>query len=147
MKFRKFRLSLTLIPLLSSLAGCEQLGLETPAQSAVRMEAEGRAIGSSCRQAGRALEDCYQINPTAPKAAIFAGWREMDAYMRENKLEEVTPLFPMKPPEPKKKKTPKPVVEPKPAPTEGSGEGAPPATPAATDAASGHDAAGEKTAH
>lgn len=60
-------------------------------------------MGSACRQGGRALEDCYQINPKASKAAIFTGWREMDAYMRENKIEEVKPQFPMKPPVPKKR--------------------------------------------
>jgi hypothetical protein len=73
------------------LAGCEQLGIETPATEAAREEAEGKAIGSACRQSGRALEDCYQINRKAPKAAIFTGWREMDAYMRENKIEEIKP--------------------------------------------------------
>ena len=84
-----------LIPLL---AGCEQLGLEDPVAEKAREEAEGKAIGSGCRQTGRALEDCYQINRRAPKAAIFAGWREMDGYMRENKIEEIKPDFPMKPP-------------------------------------------------
>lgn len=85
------------------LAGCEQLGIETPAQMEQRRVAEGKAMGGSCRQAGRALEDCYQLNPKAPKAAIFDGWREMDAYMRENKLEEIKPQFPLAPPAPKKK--------------------------------------------
>ena len=80
------------------LAGCDQLGLETPAAELAREEAEGKAIGSGCRQTGRALEDCYQINRRSPKAAIFAGWREMDGYMRENKIEEIKPDFPMKPP-------------------------------------------------
>ncbi len=96
-----------LIPaLLPLLAACDQLGLETPAQQAARADAEGKAIGSSCRHSGRALEDCYQINPKASKAAIFTGWREMDAYMRENKLEDVTPQFPMKPGANKKGKSP-----------------------------------------
>ena len=85
------------------LTACDQLGIETPLQIEQKRIAEGKAIGSSCRQAGRALEDCYQINPRAPKAAIFDGWKEMDAYMRENKLEQVTPAFPMTPPESKKK--------------------------------------------
>lgn len=85
------------------LAGCEQLGIETPAQQMVRADAEGKAIGSSCRHSGRALEDCYQLNPKASKSAIFNGWREMDTYMRENKLEAVPPQFPMNPPPPKKK--------------------------------------------
>lgn len=103
----------SLLAVLVLLAGCEQLGIETPAQQQARIDAEGRAIGSSCRHAGRALEDCYQINPKASKSAIFNGWRDMDAYMRENKLEDVAPQFPMKPPEPKKK-TP-PLVEDSPA--------------------------------
>lgn len=89
---------LALVFLTPLLAGCDQLGLETPAAELAREEAEGKAVGGACRQAGRALEDCYQINPRAPKAAIFTGWRDMDGYMRENKIEEVKPSFPMKPP-------------------------------------------------
>ena len=97
------RLSLLLASSVLLLSGCDQLGIETPAQQDAKVEAEGKAVGSACRQAGRALEDCYQINPKASKSAIFNGWREMDAYMRENKLETVPPEFPMKPPPPKKK--------------------------------------------
>ena len=52
-----------------------------------RREAEGKAIGGACRHAARALEDCYQMNRKADKAAVFAGWREMNDYMRENKIE------------------------------------------------------------
>ncbi len=70
-----------------TLAGCEQLGIESPAQIAAAQEAEGRAIGSACRHSGRALEDCYTRNKKASKAAIFSGWRDMDAYMRENNIE------------------------------------------------------------
>jgi hypothetical protein len=77
-----------LTPLLTS---CEQLGLEDPVAEKAREEAEGKAIGSACRQTGRALEDCYQANRRAPKAAIFTGWRDMDGYMRENKIEEIKP--------------------------------------------------------
>ncbi len=73
------------------LAGCEQLGIETPAKVAAAKEAEGRAIGGACRHSGRALEDCYNLNKRASKAAIFAGWRDMDAYMRENNIEIVPP--------------------------------------------------------
>lgn len=75
--------------LLASLTGCDQLGIETPAQTAARQEAEGRAVGSACRHSGRALEDCYGMNKRASKAAVYAGWRDMDAYMRENKIEVV----------------------------------------------------------
>lgn len=75
----------------SVLAGCEQLGIETPAQVAAARDAEGRAIGGACRHSGRALEDCYNLNKRASKAAIFSGWRDMDAYMRENAIEIVLP--------------------------------------------------------
>ena len=74
------------LPLLLLLAGCDQLGIETPAITAAKKEAEGRAIGSACRHAVRSIEDCYSKNPKAPKAAIFEGWREMDGYMRENDI-------------------------------------------------------------
>lgn len=88
------------------LAGCEQLGIEGPAQEAAAREAEGRAIGSACRHSGRALEDCYTLNPKAIKAAIFTGWRDMDAYMRENNLEIVQSVVPKSDPNAKKKKKP-----------------------------------------
>jgi hypothetical protein len=76
------------------LSACDQLGIEDPAKIQAAKEAEGKAIGSACRQAARAIEDCYTLNPKALKAAIFAGWREMDEYMRENKLEPVIPVIP-----------------------------------------------------
>jgi predicted flap endonuclease-1-like 5' DNA nuclease len=81
-----------------ALAGCEQLGIEDPAKVAAAKEAEGHAIGSACRHSGRALEDCYLLNAKASKAAIFTGWRDMDAYMRENSIESVTPTSPKLPP-------------------------------------------------
>ena len=59
--------------------------------AAARREAEGKAIGGACRHAGRAIEDCYGLNRKADKAAVFAGWREMNDYMRENKVETVVP--------------------------------------------------------
>lgn len=67
------------------------LGIETPEQIAAARDAEGRAIGGACRHAGRAIEDCYTLNRRADKAAVFAGWREMNDYMRENNLEVVPP--------------------------------------------------------
>jgi len=73
------------------LAGCEQLGIQTPATVAATREADGRAIGAACRHSGRALEDCFAINKRASKAAIFSGWRDMDVYMRENNIEVVVP--------------------------------------------------------
>jgi hypothetical protein len=95
------------------LSGCEQLenrlGLEDPGKKAARLEAEGRAVGGGCRQSGRAIEDCYAIYAWVPKEAVFEGWREMDAYMRENNMETVAPLLPPPPPPEsgkKKKKAP-----------------------------------------
>jgi hypothetical protein len=75
------------------MAGCELLGIDSPEKVAASKEAEGKAIGSACRHAVRAIEDCYALNPKAQKAAVFAGWREMDEYMRENKLEGVAPTL------------------------------------------------------
>ncbi len=73
------------------LAGCDLLGLEPASAIAARKEAEGKAVGGACRHAGRAIEDCYALNKRAEKAAVFAGWREMNDYMRENKIEVVRP--------------------------------------------------------
>lgn len=75
----------------TALAGCDLLGIESPEKVAAVRDAEGRAIGGACRHAGRAIEDCYAMNRRADKAAVFAGWREMNDYMRENKMEPVTP--------------------------------------------------------
>ena len=108
------------------LGGCDMLGIDTPAKQAARREADGRAIGAGCRHTQRSLEDCYAANPKAPKAAIYAGWREMDEYMRENKLDTIAPQLP--PPQPpnagkKKKKANS-------ADTDLVPEAAPPAVPA-----------------
>ena len=77
--------------LLTLLAGCDLLGIESPEKVAASREADGKAIGGACRHAGRAIEDCYALNRKADRAAVFAGWREMNDYMRENKIEEVAP--------------------------------------------------------
>ncbi|WP_422018361.1 hypothetical protein [Roseateles sp.] len=82
------------LPLLAALSACEQLGIDDPVKVAAAKEAEGKAIGSACRHAMRAIEDCYVLNPKAQKAAIYTGWREMDEYMRENKLEGIAPVVP-----------------------------------------------------
>jgi hypothetical protein len=75
------------------LDGCDALGIESAEKLAAVREADGKAIGSACRHAGRAIEDCYLLNAKAQRAAVFAGWREMDEYMRENKLEAVAPTL------------------------------------------------------
>lgn len=96
--------------LLVMLTGCDvvqqRMGIEDPALKAARAEAEGKAVGGACRQSGRAIEDCYSIYSWLPKAPIYEGWRDMDAYMRENKLETITPQLPppLPPPVPGKKK-------------------------------------------
>lgn len=89
-------MSRRLLPLLAIpfvLAGCDQLGLEAASVTAARVEADGRAVGAGCRHGGRAIEDCFTLNKRVDKAAIYAGWREMDDYMRENKLEAVAPTL------------------------------------------------------
>lgn len=85
------RAPLLLVVLLAGLAGCDQLGIESGAAVAARREAEGKAIGGGCRHAARSVEQCYEQNKRADKAAVFAGWREMNDYMRENKLEAQPP--------------------------------------------------------
>lgn len=45
----------------------------------------------------RAIEDCYTLNPKSDKAAMFEGWRAMDEYMRENKLDGIAPVVPRAP--------------------------------------------------
>lgn len=104
------RLSFLSIAVLA-LAGCDQvsqkLGLENPAIKEARLEAEAKAVGSACRHSGRAIEDCYAIYGWLPKAGVYAGWREMDEYMRENKIETIVPqLPPSEPPGARKKKKP-----------------------------------------
>ncbi len=68
------------------LAGCDALGIESATAQAERKQAEGHAIGSACRHAVRSVEDCFKNYPKAGKAAVFAGWKEMDQYMRDNQV-------------------------------------------------------------
>ena len=72
-----------------SAAGCDMLGIESPEKVATARDADGKAIGGACRHAGRAIEDCFSIYKKADRAAVFAGWRDMNDYMRENKIEPV----------------------------------------------------------
>ena len=97
------------LPLVFSLTACDQLQRqllgEDPAAKTARQEAEGKAVGGACRHSGRAIEDCYAIYHWLQKAAIFAGWQEMDAYMRTNTIETVEPQLPPPQPPGSKKKT------------------------------------------
>ena len=61
-----------LLLIVRALAGCDQLGIESPASTKARVDADGKAIGGACRHAGRAIEDCYTLNKKADRAAIFA---------------------------------------------------------------------------
>lgn len=85
------RTLLAAVFLVASLSGCDMLGIDSPEKIAAAKDADGRAIGAACRQAGRAIEDCYTLNRKAEKASVFAGWRDMNDYMRENKIAEVAP--------------------------------------------------------
>ena len=82
--------SVFLLPLLSS---CDQIAVLDGTRA---READAVAVGSACRHAGRALEDCFNMNPDAPKAQVFAGWKEMNDYMTEKKIDVIAPT-PVKP--------------------------------------------------
>jgi len=85
------RLSAALLLAALGATGCNLFGSEAAEAAVARREADGKAIGGACRHAGRAIEDCYTLNRRADKSAVYAGWREMNDYMRENKLEPVAP--------------------------------------------------------
>lgn len=107
---RSLRAFLIAAALITSLAGCDmiqqQMGIEDQAAKAARNDADGKAVGGACRQSGRAIEDCYSIYAWLPKSSIYEGWRDMDAYMRDNKLETVEPQLPPVSAPGTKKKTP-----------------------------------------
>ena len=90
--------NLACLMIILGLSACEQIGIPDPQKQAEAEQAEGRAIGSACRHAGRALEDCFALNPEAHKAAVFEGWRTMNDYMTENNIEAVKPTIPPKMP-------------------------------------------------
>ena len=78
----------TIFALSLLLAGCDLEALLADPKVAQK-EAEAKAIGSACRHGLRSIEDCYSLHEKAPKAAIFNGWKEMDQYMRDNKIEGI----------------------------------------------------------
>lgn len=114
-----------LLALLPLITGCEQIAdvleLPNPSRDAARLESEGRAIGGACRHAGRSLEDCYTLNASAEKAAVFAGWRDMNDYMMEHKLEVVPSRLT---PDPAKAAQPAATSAQAPAPTSGTAKAA-----------------------
>ena len=85
------------VPLL--LAGCDNIEKLLADPKVAQKEADAKAIGGACRHGLRSIEDCYGLNEKASKAAIYAGWKEMDQYMRDNKIEGVAPIG-LKPPAP-----------------------------------------------
>ena len=89
-------LTLTLLVLTGCDRIADEIGLPNPAKEAAAREADGKAIGAACRHSGQALEDCYLMNPTAHKASIYAGWREMNDYMMQNNI----PVVPARLPQP-----------------------------------------------
>ncbi|WP_027475701.1 hypothetical protein [Curvibacter gracilis] len=113
---------LILAPTLLLLAGCDIPGLG-PDPKAVQREADAKATGGACRYAQRGIEDCYTLNPKAPKSAVFDGWKEMDQYMRDNKIEgapSVIPIPAAAPPEGSENKAAAETEEPKPKKGKGS---------------------------
>lgn len=104
------RLLITTLALL--LAGCDIPGMG-PDPRVLQRESDGKAIGGACRYSLRPIEDCYRLNEKASKTAIFAGWKDMDQYMRDNKVEGQAPTpvkeekepvaEARKPPDPKEK--------------------------------------------
>ena len=82
-----FHASLLLVcAFLPLLAACDQIAVLDGSKA---READAVAVGSACRHAGRALEDCFVMNAESPKAQVFAGWKEMNDYMTEKKIDVV----------------------------------------------------------
>ncbi|MEI8170542.1 MAG: hypothetical protein WCG50_12755 [Rhodoferax sp.] len=78
-----------LIPALALLlAACDIPGMGPDPRIAQR-EADAKAVGGACRFGLRSIEDCYSLNEKASKADMFTGWKDMDQYMRDNKIEGI----------------------------------------------------------
>ena len=91
----------TLLALTLLIAGCDSASITAllADPKVVQKEADAKAIGGACRHGLRSIEDCYALNEKASKSAVYTGWKEMDLYMRENKIEGVAPQG-LKPPPP-----------------------------------------------
>ncbi|AXK40603.1 hypothetical protein [Crenobacter cavernae] len=75
------------LPMLGLVAGCNWINNVT----GLGKDAN-KAVGASCRQTGRSLEECYLRNPDADKAQVYSGWREMHEYMEKHRLATMEPL-------------------------------------------------------
>ena len=80
---------LLLLAFVFLLAGCDKVEALLADPKVAQRIADSKAIGSACRYGMRSIEDCYAKNDKASKAAIFDGWKEMDQYMRDNKIDGV----------------------------------------------------------
>lgn len=80
---------LILLAIALNLTGCDNIATMMADPKIAQRIADSKAIGSACRYGMRSIEDCYALNEKASKAAIFDGWKEMDQYMRDNKIEGV----------------------------------------------------------
>jgi len=80
---------ITLLSLALLLAGCDNVEKLLADPKVAQREADAKAIGGACRHGLRSIEDCYALNEKASKSAIYAGWKEMDQYMRDNKIDGV----------------------------------------------------------
>jgi hypothetical protein len=83
---------ITLLSLALLLAGCDNVEKLLADPKVAQREADAKAIGGACRHGLRSIEDCYALNEKASKAAVYAGWKEMDQYMRDNKIEGIAPV-------------------------------------------------------
>ena len=94
---------LFIVPLALLLAACDIPGMG-PDPMVLKRESDAKAIGGACRFALKSIEDCYILNEKASKTAVFEGWKEMDAYMRDNKMEgqKTSAVKVLTPPPPKK---------------------------------------------
>lgn len=89
---------LAVLGLTLALSACDYVAsFSKPKQTPEEAKAEGIALGAGCRQAGQSLEDCYQRNPDALKAGIFAGWKDMHEYMAAKNIQTVVPPVPVVP--------------------------------------------------
>ncbi len=80
---------LLLLAMVLTLGGCDAITALMADPKAAQRVADSKAIGSACRYGLRSIEDCYALNEKASKAYVFEGWKEMDQYMRENKIDGV----------------------------------------------------------
>ena len=88
MNFKTIAVLAICIPMLT---GCLKGLIPDPEVEAKKSEDEAAATGASCRQSGRSLEQCFVRNEGLNRSGALRGWREMDEYMRANKLDPQSP--------------------------------------------------------